>query len=213
MAHRTIWLLLAVAVCVAVGADAQCSLTVQDQPQFLVSCPGDNYTCAPGSQIPPVVDTLLRKHPAGRCEVGAIVCSCMLLVPASSPPRFAVGRKHCVPTHLLPHCCMLNKQHAKVTPSAGARLQGQHPLLQCRHRAMQRSRRGAANPITRSQPLCAAHRVMRPLRMLSRSLASNLPCGLAWHTEEFPERCGYGLNVAPSTTTGAVVPIRYCACR
>ena len=45
MAPRTLSLLLAVAACVAVGASAQCTLTVQDQPQYLTSCPGDNYTC------------------------------------------------------------------------------------------------------------------------------------------------------------------------
>ena len=47
MAYRTLSLLLAVALCLAVGADAQCNLTVQDQPQYQTSCPGDNYTCVP----------------------------------------------------------------------------------------------------------------------------------------------------------------------
>jgi len=46
MAHRTLSVLLALVVCFAVGANAQCNLMVQDQPQYYTTCPGDNYTCA-----------------------------------------------------------------------------------------------------------------------------------------------------------------------
>jgi len=53
MAHRTLSLLLVLAVCCAVGANAQCNLTVQDQPQYYTTCPGDNYTCAPLCGRPP----------------------------------------------------------------------------------------------------------------------------------------------------------------
>ena len=45
MGNRALCVLLMVAACFAVGANAQCNLVVQDQPQYLTSCPGDNYTC------------------------------------------------------------------------------------------------------------------------------------------------------------------------
>ena len=47
MACRTLSIVLVVAACLALGANAQCGLVVQDQPQYLTSCPGDNYTYGP----------------------------------------------------------------------------------------------------------------------------------------------------------------------